>query len=147
MDERNENRHWRIERQNKGQRTYLFRTLKIVLRFHRDSKQILVRIDQAVFDRDNGGVIRSQADTRDILNGGSKVGEQRGFLDIEDGGGEHVPRIIDLLDDHTVCEGRDVQHVEQSCFRGTDFGVLDDKMDFIDDFDRTTGNFGGNTEG
>ena len=100
-----------------------------------------------MLDGDDCGVIDGQTDTGDILDGGSKVGEQGRFFDIEDGGGEHVAGIVDLLDDHTVCEGRDVQHVEQSRFRRTDFGVLDDEMDFIDDFNGTTSDFGGNTEG
>jgi hypothetical protein len=52
-----------------------------------------------------------------------------------------------LEDNHSVGEGGDVQHVEKCCFRCTNFEVLLDEMDFIDNFNCTTRNLGGDTEG
>jgi len=94
----------------------------------------------------DGGVSGCQTDTGDVPDCGSEVTEQFLLFDIEDGGLEHVTRVEDLLDDHTVCERGDVQHVEESGFRGTDLGGLVNEMDFVDNFNRTTGNLSGHTE-
>lgn len=95
---------------------------------------------------DNGGVSGCQTDTGDIADCSGEVTEQFLLFDVEDGGSENVAGVEDLLDDHTVCEGGDVQHVEESSFGSTDLGSLVDEMDFVDNFNGTTGDLGGNTE-
>jgi len=97
--------------------------------------------------RDDGGIRDCQTDTSNVSDCGGKVSQERISFDIENGGGENITRVIDLEDNHSVGEGGDVQHVEEGCFRGTDFETLVNEMDFIDDFNGTTGNLGGNTEG
>ena len=51
-----------------------------------------------------------------------------------------------MLDNHSVCEGGDVQHVEEGGFGSTDLGALGDKVDIGDNFNGTTGNLGGDTK-
>jgi hypothetical protein len=133
-----------LNREGKG--NYLLRTFKVILCFDRDSKEILVAVDQAVADRNNGGVSSCQTDTSDVLNGSGEVAQERRFFNVEDAGSEDVTRIEDLLNNHTICEGRNVQHIEKGCFRSTDFGSLVNKMDFIHNFNGTTGNLRGNSE-
>lgn len=117
-----------------------------VVRVDRDSQEVLVTVGDQVGNGSNGGVTSGQRDGSNLGDSTNKVADQSALLNVKNGGWEAGALIVDLNNTHTVGEGRDVQHVEQSGFGSTDLGVLGDKVDVGDDFNGTTGNLGGDTE-
>lgn len=97
-------------------------------------------------DRDDSGVVEGQGDSGDGLDTLQEPVHQFGRLDVEDMRREDRAVVVDLNDLHTVCERRDVHHVEQSRFGGTDTVSGVDDLDVADNFDGTTGNLGGDTQ-
>merc|ERR1719328_796347 len=57
-------------------------------------------------------------------------------------GSKTVIGIVDLLNDEPIGEGRDIQHVEESSFGGSDFVSRCKKLDLIQDFNGSLGNLG-----
>ena len=58
-------------------------------------------------------------------------------LDVEDQGFEDGARIVDHLNQKTVVEGRDVQHVEECRLRGAHLVTLLQDVHVVDDFNCT----------
>ena len=98
-------------------------------------------------DGGKGGEVESE---REAGNGGDGSGESLEELllgDVEDIGGEGVALVVDLSDAHTVGEGRDVEHVQQGSLRGADLGTSLNELEIVGDFNGTTSDLGGDTEG
>merc|ERR1712168_974538 len=62
--------------------------------------------------------------------------------DIEDLWAEHGAGVVHLLDDETVGEGRDLQHVEEGGLGGSDLVLLLDDVHILDNLNCTLGNLG-----
>jgi hypothetical protein len=108
---------------------------------------VLVGVDQRVHDRGEGGVVDSQGDGGNGGDGAGEGLEELALLNVEDAGIEGLALVVDLSNAHTVGEGRDVQHVEQGGLGGTDLGAGLNELQIGGDFNGTTGDLGGDTEG
>jgi hypothetical protein len=112
-----------------------------------DGKNLLVRVDDGVDDGGQGGVAQGEGDAG---NGGNSTRERLQELlltNVENIGGEGLALVVDLSDTHAVGEGRNVQQVEESGLGRTDLGAGLDELEIGGDFNGTTGNLGGDTEG
>lgn len=98
-------------------------------------------------DRGDGRVSGGEGDGSDLLDPGQEPVEEDGLLDVEDLGGEGVALGEDLLDDHSVGERRDVEHVQQGGLGGSDLDTLLEDLDVVDDLDGSSGNLGGDLQG
>lgn len=112
-----------------------------------DGEDLLVTVDQGVHDRGQGGEVDGQRDGGNGGDGAGKGLEELLLTDVEDAGGESVTLVVDLGDTQTVGEGRDVQHVEQGSLGGTDLKAGLNELEVGSNFNGTTGNLGGDTEG
>lgn len=120
--------------------------LPLVTGLNGDRDDLLVGVDNGVH---NGGQGREVGSQRDGGNGGDGRREslqQLGLLDVKNAGSEGVAVVVDLVDTHTVGEGRDVQHVEQGSLGSTDLAASLNELEVGGDFDGTTGNLGGDTK-
>jgi hypothetical protein len=117
-----------------------------VVRVDGDSQKVSVTVSDQVGNGSKGGVTSGQRDGSNLGDTRDEVGKQSLLLNVKDGRREAGTLIVDLDKSHTVGEGRDVQHVEQSSFGGTDLGALGDKVDVGDNFNGTTGNLGWDTK-
>ena len=120
--------------------------LPLVAGLNSDRENLLVGVDNGVHDGRKGREVNSQRDGGDGGDGAGESLQELGLLDVENGSSEGVAVVVDLVDTHTVCEGRDVQHVEQGSLRGTDLAASLNELEVGSDFDGTTGNLGGDTE-
>lgn len=130
----------------RGNETHLGRALELVLGSQRDSDEVLVGVDERVRDGGDGRVVEGKRDRSNLLDTGHEAADEEVLADIEHLGAEAVTLVVDLQNAHTVGERRDVEHVEQHRLGGTDTSTTGDDLDVRDDFDRTTGNLGGNTK-
>ena len=117
-----------------------------VLSLDSNSQSLLVAVDERVDNRGDGGVVGSQRDGGDGLDGTAEGLKKLLLLDVENGSAEGLAVVVDLLDSHTVGEGRDVEHVEQGGLGRTDLGAGLNELKIDGNFKGTTGNLGGNTE-
>jgi hypothetical protein len=122
-------------------------SLKLVVGSQRDVQQVLVRVDQRVTDRGDGRETGGQGDGSDLLDSGQESVEEDRLLNVEDLGGEDVSLGEDLLDNHSVGERRDVEHVQQGSLGGSDLDTSLEDLDVVDDFNGTTGNLGRDLQG
>ena len=97
--------------------------------------------------RDNGGVVKSQGDSGNGLDTGQEAVNEFLLVNVKDIRREDVALVEDLDNSHTVGERRDVEHVEEGGLRASDTGSGSDDLDIGHNFNSTTGNLGGNTEG
>lgn len=118
-----------------------------VLGLDGDSEDLLVSVDDGVHDRGQGGVVEGQGDGGDGTDGAAEGLEQLLLADVENVGGEGVALVVDLLDGQTVGERRDVEQVEQGSLGGTDLGSSLNELEVGGNFNGTTSNLGGDTEG
>lgn len=133
--------------QKSRRKTNLLSTIEGVFGSEGHSQEVLVRIDEDVANRDDGGVLESERDRSNSLDGAQESINQNLLIDIEDVGSEDVAIVEDLDDAHPEGEGRDVQHVEESSFGRTDALTSSDNLDVSDDLNGTTSDLGGDTEG
>ena len=98
-------------------------------------------------DRWEGWEVCSKRDASNGSDGARESLEKLALLDVENAGREGVALIVDLSDTHSIGEGRDVQHVEQGSLRGSDLASGLDELQIGRDFDGTTSDLGGDTEG
>lgn len=134
------------ERQNKEINNYLLRSREGVLGGNGNGQQVLVRVDDRVGDRSDGGVTDLEGDGGNVLDTGNEVTDESILLNVQDGGVENGALVVNLDNGQTVGEGRDVQHVQESSLGSSDTEVLLDQMDIVDDLNGTTGNLGGDTQ-
>lgn len=126
---------------------YLLGTLECVIGSNRDSEQVLVRVDERVGDRHQGGVVQGQGDGSNGLDTRQEAVEELLLRDVKDGRGEDVAVIEDLDNTHTVGERRDVEQVQERSLGGTNTSTGGDDLDVGNDFNRTTSDLSGDTEG
>ena len=131
-------------RQNK---THLLGTLELEVGGNGDSEQVLVRVDNRVHDGRKGGDTGSERDGGNGLGSRKETVEQGLLLDIEDIGRKDGTVVVNLGDGHTVSERRDVEHVQQSSFGGTDSTTGLNDLNIGDDFNCTSSNLGWDTKG
>lgn len=117
------------------------------LGLHGDSQDVLVRVDKRVHDGGKGGEVDSQGDGGNSGNGRGQSLEELLLTNVENAGREGLALVVNLGDAHTVGEGRDVQHVEQGSLGGADLGASLNELEIGGDFNGTTGDLGGDTEG
>ena len=122
-------------------------SLELVVGGQRDVQQVLVRVDQRVTDRGDGRETGGQGDGSDLLDSGQESVEEDRLLNVEDLGREDVSLGEDLLDNHSVGERRDVEHVQQGSLGGSDLDTSLEDLDVVDDFNGTTGNLGRDLQG
>ncbi len=109
-------------------------------------QDLLVAVDDGVHD---GWKSWEVGDQRDASNGGDCAGERLEKLllaDVKNAWWESIALVVNLRDTHTVCERRDVQHVEQGSFGSSDLGTSLDELQVGGNFNGTTGNLGWDTE-
>jgi hypothetical protein len=109
-------------------------------------EDLLVGVDNGVHDGGQGGEVDSQRDGGNGSDGAGESLQELGLLDVQNGRGKGVAAVVDHVDTHAVCEGRDVQHVEQGSLGGTDLAASLNELEVGGNFDGTTGNLGGDTE-
>lgn len=112
-----------------------------------DGEDVLVRVDDRVHDRGQGGEADGQRDARDGADAAGQRLEELLLANVEHAGVEALALVVDLRDAHAEGEGRDVEHVEQGRLGGADLGALLDELEVGGDFDGTTGDLGGHAEG
>lgn len=98
-------------------------------------------------NRDDGRVLEGKRDGRDGSDTREEAVEELLVRDVEDIRGEDVALVEDLDDGHTVGERRDVQHVQERRLGRADTGTSGDDLDVRHDFNGTTSDLGGDTEG
>lgn len=121
--------------------------LPLVLGLESDRDEVLVAVDERVHDGGKGGVTSRQGDGGNGGDGRRESLEELALLNVEDAAGESLTLVVDLRDAHTVSEGRDVQQVEESGLGGSDLVAGLNELELSGDFNGTTGNLGGDTEG
>jgi hypothetical protein len=99
-----------------------------------------------VHDGYDGWVLESKGDASNGLDTSHEPFDKLALIDIQNVWGEGRSIVIDHRYRHTVCERRDVQHVQEGSFGWSDLGTSNDDFDVRHDFDRTTGNLGGDLE-
>lgn len=120
--------------------------LPLVVDLNGGRDDVLVRVDNGVHDRRQGGVVGGQGDGGNGGDGAGESLEELALLNVEDARVEGLALVIDLSNTHTVGEGRDVQHVEQGSLGSSDLAAGLDELQVSGNFDGTTGNLGRNTE-
>ena len=120
--------------------------LPLVAGLNGNRDDLLVGVDNGVHDGGQGREVGGQRDGGDGSDGAGESLQELGLLDVKDGGSEGVAVVVDLVDTHTVGEGRDVQHVEQGSLGGTDLAASLNELEIGGNFDGTTGDLGGDTE-
>ncbi len=93
------------------------------------------------------GVVQGQRDRSNGGNGTRERFKQLGLFDIQDRGFKRLTAIVDLGNTHTIRERRDVQHVQERSLRRSDLGSSFDNLEISGNFNGTTSNLGGDTEG
>lgn len=112
-----------------------------------DGKDVLVRVDDGVHDRGQGGEVDSQRDGGNGVDDRLQSSQELLLTNVEDVGSKGLALVVDLRNAHTVGEGRDVEHVEQGSLGGADLATSLNELEIGGDFNGTTGNLGGDTEG
>jgi hypothetical protein len=111
-----------------------------------DGEDLLVGVDNGVHDRRQSGVAESQRNSGNGGDGGGEGLEELVLADVQNGSIEGLTVVVDLVDTHTVGEGRDVQQVEQSSLGSSDLATGLDELQVGGNFNGTTGNLGRDTE-
>ena len=111
-----------------------------------NTENVLVGVDNGVHDSRDGGVVSSQRDTGDGLDGVANSVQELLIGDVENVVVEGLALVVDLRDGHTVGEGRDAHHVKEGGLGGTDLSTSLDELEIGRDFNGTTSNLGGDTE-
>jgi len=130
----------------KQKKTHLLGSLELEVGGDRDSEQVLVRVDERVHDGRQGGDTGSERDRGNGLGSRKESVEQGLLLNVENLGREDGTVVVNLGDGHTVGEGRDVEHVQQSSFGSTDSTTGLNDLDIGDDFNSTSSNLGWDTK-
>jgi hypothetical protein len=112
-----------------------------------NSENLLVAVDNRVEDGRQGGEVQSQRDGGNGVDSRRQSLEELLLTNVEDAGGEALTLVVDLRNAHSVGERRDVEHVQESGLGGTDLGAGLNELEISGDFNGTTGNLGGDTEG
>lgn len=120
--------------------------LPLVVNLNGSRDEVLVAVDKRVHDRWKSGEVGSQGDGGNGGDGRGEGLEELALLNVEDAGSEGLTLVVDLGDTHTVGEGRDVQHVEESSLGSTNFATSLDELQIGGNFNGTTGDLGGDTE-
>lgn len=110
-------------------------------------KDLLVGVDDRVHNRRHRRVVDRQGDRGNGVDGTAQRLEQLLIINVQDIGAEGLTIVVHLGNGHTIGEGRDVQHVEQRRLRGTDLGTLLHQLQILRDFNSTTRDLGGDTQG
>jgi hypothetical protein len=120
--------------------------LPLVLGLDGNSDGVLVGVDKAVHDRGKSGVVGSQGDAGDGVDGRGEGLEELGLLDVKHIAGEGLTLVVDLRNSHTVGERRDVKQVKEGGLGGSDLGAGLNELEVGGDLNGTTGNLGGDTK-
>merc|ERR1712111_131951 len=99
-----------------------------------DGQEVLHTIGDAVRSRGNGWVANLQTYGSNIGDSGHELVLDVIISDVQDLGAEHGSLIIDLLDNQSVVEGEDLQHIEESGLGSSDLVTNLDDGDILDDF-------------
>merc|ERR1719326_2818819 len=101
-------------------------------------EEVLHAVDDAVGDRGDGRVVDGETHGGNIGHSGHELGLDVIIRDVQDLGVEDGAVFVDLLDEETIGEGRNLQHVEKGGLGGAnlvpsldDRNVLDDLMSRI----------------
>merc|ERR1711997_1131463 len=110
------------------------------------SHAVLHTINNGVRYRGNGWVSNLQGEGSDVPNTDQDMSLEILICDVQDSRIENGTRIVDLVDNQTVCEGRDTQHVQEGCLGHTDLVSSSNQIHVVGDFNCTLGNLGGNVQ-
>lgn len=111
-----------------------------------NGEDVLVGVDERVRNRDDGRVRESERDACNRLDTGHEPADQFVLANVQYMRREGRPVVVDHRDSHAVCEGRNVQHVQEGGLGWTDSGPGMDDLDVLSDFDGTTGDLGRDRE-
>merc|ERR1711997_58060 len=106
------------------------------------SHAILHTINNGVRYRGNGWVTNLQGEGSDVPNTDQDMSLEILIRDVQDSRIENGTRIIDLVNNQTVCEGRDTQHVQEGCLGHTDLVSSSNQIHVVGDFNCTLCNLG-----
>lgn len=120
--------------------------LPLVLGLDGDGDGVLVAVDQAVHNGWQSWVVGGKRDGGDGRDGRAESLEQLALLNVENRGVEGLSLVVDLSNTHTVGERRDVQHVQEGGFGGSDTATSLGDLDIGGNFNGTTSDLGGDTE-
>jgi hypothetical protein len=129
------------------EKAHLLGTLELEVGGDRDGEEVLVRVDNRVHDGCNGGDTGSERDGGNGLDTRHETVEEGLFLDVENLGRKDGTVVVDHGDGHTVGEGRNVEHVQQSSLGRSDLVSGSNDLDVLYDFNRTSSNLCWDFEG
>ena len=127
-------------------RTYLLNAFKRYLSGQSNGKEVLVRIDKRVSDRDECRIVDGQRKGGNCFDTTHETIDELRFINIKDIRRERVALVVDLHYGHAIRERRDVQHVQECSLGSPDTGACCNNLDIGDDFNRTTRDLGRDTE-
>ena len=105
-------------------------------------QEVLHAVGDAVRSAGHGWVSNLETDGGNVPDSAHEHVLDVVIGDVKDLGAEDGARVIDLLDDKTVCEGRNLQHVKKGGLGGSDLVFLLDDVHILDDLNGTLGNLG-----
>merc|ERR1719383_880073 len=105
-----------------------------------NGEKVLHTVDNGVRDRGGCGVSNLKGDGGHISDSIHEDCLQVIVSNVQDGRIEHGSRIVHLLNDQSIGEGRDLQHIQEGSLGHTDLFASSDQMHVRNNFNCTLGN-------
>merc|ERR1719210_1225161 len=105
-------------------------------------QEVLHTVGNGVRSAGHGWVSNLQTHSSNIGNSCHEHVLDVVISDVQDGGVEDGALVIHLLDEQTIGEGGDLQHVQQSCLGSSDLVTNSDDGHILNDLNGTLGNLG-----
>lgn len=112
-----------------------------------DGDEVLVSVEDNVGEGGNGGHVDRQGQRGNTSETSGEVGQDVIVSDVQNGGRIDGTLIINGLNDESIEEGLDVQHLQEGGLRRTDLLANLDQLDVRDNLNLTLVNLGRNVQG
>merc|ERR1719166_765143 len=113
----------------------------------RNGQQVLHAVDDGMWHGGHGGVADLQADGGHVGHALHEGGLDVVVADVQDLGVEHGAVVIHLLENETIAEGGNLEHVQEGSLGHTHPVTSCDQGHIRDDLNGTLGNLGGDAQG
>lgn len=124
----------------------VFEQLDLKTSLQSNGSNVLETVLDHMRNRQSVGVSDGQRDGSKLVGSVSEFGEEGFSVNVEDIGGEDCTIVINEQDFHTESERLDIQLRQDSSFGVSDFLSLFEDLEFLDDFDLTLLNLGGDIQ-
>ncbi len=112
-----------------------------------NGEQVPEAADHSIRNGSHGGVTNLKGNSGDVGNTLGELGEDVLVGNVQQRWRVDSAIVEDQLDAQAVLEGLDTQHLKKGGLRSSDLSTFLDKVDIVDDFNRTLGDLGLNGEG